>query len=152
MASGDGEPVFIDTNVLIYANLARSPFHRAAQERLIALDEQGIDLWISRQVLCEYLAAMTRREDLTGDILIVSLVQDIRYFANRFYVAEDNPDVTERLLALMQQVRIGGKQIHDANIVATMQAHGIHRLLAHTTDDFSRFAPFISILPLASRA
>jgi predicted nucleic acid-binding protein len=64
MASGGGDSVFIDTNVLIYANLARFPLHRVAQERLCALDEQGIDLWISRQVLREYLAAMTRRGDL----------------------------------------------------------------------------------------
>ncbi len=51
-------------NILIYANLARSPFHRVAQERLTVLDEQGINLWISRQVLREYLAAMTRRGDI----------------------------------------------------------------------------------------
>jgi predicted nucleic acid-binding protein len=44
MASGGGEPVFVDTNVLIYANLARSPFHSVAQERLTALDKQDIDL------------------------------------------------------------------------------------------------------------
>jgi predicted nucleic acid-binding protein len=148
MASGGGEPVFVDTNVLIYANLARSPLHRAAQERLTALDEQGIDLWISRQVLREYLAAMTRRDDLTGDIPIASLVEDVRYFAGRFHVAEDNPHVTERLLTLLEQVSVGGKQVHDANIVATMQTYGIRQLLTHNTDDFTRFSAFISILPL----
>jgi predicted nucleic acid-binding protein len=148
MASGGGEPVFVDTNVLIYANLARSPLHRVAQGRLTALDEQGIDLWSSRQVLREYLAAMTRRDDLTGDIPIASLVEDVRYFASRFHVAEDNPHVTERLLTLLEQVSVGGKQIHDANIVATMQVHGIRQLLTHNTDDFTRFSAFISILPL----
>jgi predicted nucleic acid-binding protein len=152
MASGGGEPVFLDTNVLIYANLARSPFHLVAQARLTALDEPGIDLWISRQVLREYLAAMTRRNDLTGDIPIAALAEDVRYFASRFQVAEDNLHVTERLLALLEQVSVGGKQVHDANIVATMQAYGIHQLLTHNTDDFTRFAPFISILPLETRA
>ncbi|HXH13462.1 MAG TPA: type II toxin-antitoxin system VapC family toxin [Alphaproteobacteria bacterium] len=152
MATGGGEPVFVDTNVLIYANLARSPLHRVAQERLTALDEQGIDLWISRQVLREYLASMTRRDDLTADIPMASLVQDVRYFASRFHVAEDSPQVTEQLLTLLQQVSLGGKQIHDANIVATMQTYGIRQLLTHNIDDFRRFSGFISVLPLEARA
>lgn len=107
--------LFIDTNVLIYANLALSPFHVQATERLQELDEQGIELWISRQILREYLAGMTRAGDLTGQILVSSLVADVRYFANRFRVAEDGAQVTERLLTLMEQVPVGGKQVHDAN-------------------------------------
>jgi predicted nucleic acid-binding protein len=148
MANGGGDPVFIDTNVLIYANLARSPLHRVARERLCALDQQGIDLWISRQVLREYLSAMTRRGELTGDIPIASLVEDVRYFASRFHVGEDGPGVTERLLILLEQVNVGGKQVHDANIAATMQVYGIRNLLTHNVSDFMRFARLIRVLPL----
>jgi predicted nucleic acid-binding protein len=60
MAATDRSPVFLDTNVLVYASLALSPFHAAATERLAALEGDGVDLWVSRQVLREYLAAMTR--------------------------------------------------------------------------------------------
>ncbi|MBD0389205.1 MAG: hypothetical protein ICV54_22575, partial [Nostoc sp. C3-bin3] len=38
--------VFVDTNILVYANLALSPFHIQGTERMQALAEQGIDLWI----------------------------------------------------------------------------------------------------------
>jgi len=141
-------PVFIDTNILIYANLAMSPFHRQAIERLQSLDEQRVDLWISRQTLREYLSGMTRQGELTGDIPVASLIADVRYFANRFRVAEDSLQVTERLLVLMEQVSIGGKQVHDANIVATMQAYGISQLLTHNVVDFNRFSEFITVLPL----
>ncbi|OKH59965.1 hypothetical protein NIES2130_05770 [Scytonema sp. HK-05] len=55
-------PVFIDTNILVYANLALSPFHSQATERLQAMEEQEIELWISRQTLREYLA---RKQDLS---------------------------------------------------------------------------------------
>ena len=34
MANGAAEPVFIDSNVLIHASAASSPFHKAAQESL----------------------------------------------------------------------------------------------------------------------
>ncbi|MEH1908040.1 MAG: type II toxin-antitoxin system VapC family toxin [Nostoc sp.] len=140
--------VFVDTNILVYANLALSPFHIQAAERLQALAEQGIDLWISRQTLREYLAAMTRRSDLTGNIPITSLVADVRYFASYFRLVEDNLLVTERLLTLMEEIPSGGKQVHDANIVATMLIYGIPQLLTHNTSDFARFSGLITVLPL----
>jgi predicted nucleic acid-binding protein len=56
----------------------------------------------------------------------------------------------EKLLALSGQVNIGGKQVHDANIVATMQVYGIRRLLTHNTSDFVRFSAFITVVPLES--
>jgi hypothetical protein len=64
------------------------------------------------------------------------------------HMSEDNPQVTERLLTLMEQVAVGGRQVHDANIVATMQAYGINQLLTHNTVDFDRFAELITVLPL----
>jgi len=48
----------------------------------------------------------------------------------------------------MNQVSLGGKQVHDANIVATMQAYGISHLLTHNIADFKRFESFITIVSL----
>lgn len=53
------DAVFIDTNILVYANLAHSLFHHQAKRQMQLLDELGCELWISRQVLKEYLSAMT---------------------------------------------------------------------------------------------
>ena len=52
--------VFVDTNVLIYAEESLSAHHAAARACLIRLEAEGAVLWISRQVLREYLAVMTR--------------------------------------------------------------------------------------------
>ena len=43
---------------------------------------------------------------------------------------------------------MGGRQVHDANIVATMLVYGILPLLTNTTEDFTRFSSFIRLLPL----
>lgn len=144
--------VFIDTNVLVYAKLGQSPFYQKAVDQLRTLDEQGVVLWVSRQVLREYLAAMTRPSTLTSPIPVPSLTADVRYFGSRFEIAEDGPAVTDRLLHLLEQVAVGGRQVHDANIVATMQAYGIRHLLTHNTADFARFAPWITVLPLIPQA
>lgn len=134
------DSVFIDTNILVYANLRLSPFYSQAKQQLQSLNEQSYELWISRQVLKEYLSAMTRPSAVTGAIPIASLTEDVRYFSRRFHLAEDGSEVTDRLLLLLEQVAVGGRQIHDANIVATMQVYDIDQLLTHNTNDFARFS------------
>ena len=43
-------------------------------------------------------------------------------------------------------VPVGGKQVHDANIVATMLAHGERRLLTLNTGDFRRYGGRIELV------
>jgi predicted nucleic acid-binding protein len=148
MMTGDDNPVFLDTNILVYARATQSPFHQAALQWIQRLDQSRVELWISRQVLREYLATFTRPQQFTNPLPIETWIEDIRLFQTRFRVAEDSLQVTHRLLALMEQVSIGGKQVHDANIIATMQAYGISQLLTHNVADFNRFSEFITVLPL----
>jgi predicted nucleic acid-binding protein len=39
-------------------------------------------------------------------------------------------------------------EVHDANIVATMQVYGVRHLLTHNTADFARFSHLITVVPL----
>lgn len=147
---GDAEPIFLDTNVLVYASTIRAPLHRAAQQAIQQLDDSGKEIWISRQILREYLATLSRPQTFTNPLSTETLIADIHQFQSRFQIAEDNPQVTERLLALMAEVAVGGRQVHDANIVATMQVYNIKELLTHNTADFDRFSDVITVLPLIS--
>ena len=65
-----------------------------------------------------------------------------------YATVEDNRIVLKTLGDLLQKISVSGKQIHDANIVATMMTHGIRHLLTHNTGDFTRFSAFITVLPL----
>ena len=51
-------------------------------------------------------------------------LDDVNRLLSSFVILEDGPVVTESLIALCRKVSVGGRQIHDANIVATMLAHG----------------------------
>jgi predicted nucleic acid-binding protein len=148
MATTAAEPVFVDTNNLIYAHQAHSPFNSQAIAKLLDLESAGHPLWISRQVLREYLAAMSRPGGLTAPVPMASLVSDVQTFQAQFHIAEDGPAVTAQLLHLLGSIPCGGKQVHDANIVATMLAEGIGRLLTHNVQDFKRFAGIITVIPL----
>ncbi|MEH1809598.1 type II toxin-antitoxin system VapC family toxin [Nostoc sp.] len=60
MVIGGDNPVFLDTNILVYASQIQSPFHQAAMEAIQGFYDAKIELWISRQILREYLATLTR--------------------------------------------------------------------------------------------
>jgi len=141
------DPAFIDTNVLVYDDQAASTFHVAARAALACLERDGAALWISRQVLREYLAAVTRPNPAGVPPLTRSeAATAVEGFLAAYVIAEDGPIATTHLLSLVRSVPIGGKQVHDANIVATMLAHGIPRLLTFNGADFRRFEPIIAVL------
>jgi hypothetical protein len=48
-----------------------------------------------------------------------------RQFEAAFQIADENAAVTMLLLDLLKSRTIQGRQIHDANIVATMRSRGI---------------------------
>ncbi len=101
-------------------------------------------IWISRQVIREYLVTMTRPQAFEN-LPKATVLEQIDQFIERFQVADDTAAVTGQLVKLMGDFQIGGKQVHDANIVATMQAYGIPALLTHNTKDFERFGEIIRI-------
>lgn len=65
-----------------------------------------------------------------------------------FRIADETEEVTAQLLALMKVYPTGGKQVHDANVVATMLVNGIDTLLTTNVEDMKRFADRITILSL----
>jgi len=145
MTTGVAEPIFLDTNILVYASIDSSPFYALARTTITAYEQAGTPLWISRQVLREYLATLIHPN---VGIPIPELTATVRRYELRFQVAEESPLVTAQLLALLEQGH--SRQVHDANIVATMQTIGITRILTNNPDDFAPFGAVITVIPLQS--
>jgi predicted nucleic acid-binding protein len=108
----------------------------------------GHPFWISRQIVRDYLAVMSRQGTITAAPSRSALLADAQRFLTGFQVAEDGPAVTTHLLSLLKSAARAGKQVYDANIVATMLTHGIPALLTDTAADFTRFAGCITVMPL----
>jgi predicted nucleic acid-binding protein len=141
----EADPVFVDTNVLVYATRPSVGQHMAAKAALARLEDEGSPLWVSPQVLREYLAAVTRPQATAPALPMVTAVADVRRFRAIFGVAGEGADVLSRLLDLLAASRGAGRQAHDANIVATMLEQGIRRLLTFNAADFRRFARVIDV-------
>ena len=124
------------------ANSAEHVRARAAISRM-TLDEP---VAVTRQVLREYLAATTRPQSWSRALTLAEATADTVSFMQRFTVLDDGPQVWNRLMVLSQRFTFGGKKVHDANIVATMLAHGETRLLTFNVADFRRFDTLIEVV------
>lgn len=138
--------MFIDTNVLVHARILESPHHDVARASLERAFQNLEPLRISRQVVREYLSVMTRPQTWEVPITRHNLIEDVHRLLNIFEILEDGTAVTDSLMTLCREIEVGGKQIHDANIVATMLAHGELRLLTFNTSDFLRYGDRIELI------
>lgn len=139
---------FVDTNVLLRAFIDTLPLHEEAQQLILSQRQQGVELWVSRQVIREYLVNVTRPQQFMNPLTVSEVETQVEIIESLFQIADDTAQTTRQLVALLKDYAIGGKQIHDANIVATMLIYEIDRLLTHNIKDFRRFESQITLIPL----
>ena len=73
-------------------------------------------------------------------------LRNVAWMQDHFEILEDGPQVTAHWVVLCRDVPVAGKQVHDANIVATMLAHGERRLATLNAKDFRRYGDRIEIV------
>ena len=138
--------MFIDTDVLVKSRILEAPGHDIARARLERAFRDQEPMRISRQVLREYLSVVTRPQSWPIPITRDDALDDVKRLMDAFEILEDGPVVTDLLIELCREVSVGGRQIHDANIVATMLAYGERRLMTFNTADFRRYGDRIELV------
>ncbi|MBM4366807.1 MAG: type II toxin-antitoxin system VapC family toxin [Deltaproteobacteria bacterium] len=137
---------FVDTNVLLAATAVARAGHAAALSFLEAGFAER-SLFLSGQVLREYIAVATRPAAANGlGLCAVDAIENARQFLDRSNFLPEDEAVRDALLHLFETTPCAGKQVHDANIAATMVAHGIGVLVTLNPRDFERFASRIRIV------
>ncbi len=137
--------VFIDTNILVAASASGAPFHSKAVEALDRLNASKTEVWISRQVLRELLATLSRPQAWGGSVDPDLLARHAERLLKAYKVLEEDKAATTQLLAFIRDGRAQGKQVHDAAIVAVMLSHNVKRLLTLNVAHFERFKPELTL-------
>lgn len=141
-----GVETFIDTSVLLAATAASRPEHAHALDALDA-GFANRTLCLSGQVVREYLSVTTRPAAVNGfGLTQANALSNVRQFLERARFLDEGTTVSHALLRLLDAVPCLGKQIHDANIAATMLAHGVPRLMTLNPVDFRRFGEWIEVV------
>jgi predicted nucleic acid-binding protein len=109
---------------------------------------EGAELWISGQVMREFIVQATHPRTLTNPLTISQVIREIEAIKKLFQIADETVGVRDKLIELIQQYPTQGKQIHDANLVATMLAYDIDTLLTLNVSDMQRFSDKIKLISL----
>lgn len=140
----------LDTNVLLTATQPQREHFQRASRILDTWSTFGHQLYVSGQVLREYLAVATRPAAANGmGLEPVQAAQNVEAFCTKVAVLDEDERVSTLLRELVVSLGIRGKQVHDANLVATASVHGVETLITANVADFERFSGWITILDLA---
>jgi predicted nucleic acid-binding protein len=137
---------FVDTNVLLRASLRNMPLHQECKALLQNTLRTGRTLWISGQVIREFMVQATHPKTLDLPLTMEETILEVQRFRRLFQTANDTPEVRAHLLQLLAQYPTRGKQVHDANLVATMLAYNIDTLLSLNLTDLQRFQDRITLI------
>jgi predicted nucleic acid-binding protein len=141
--------VMLDTSVFLAATDESRTEHRDALSLLNRWPDADTALCVSGQVLREYLAVATRPATSNGlGLKPAEAAGNVRAIRQQTALLTEDARVTERLLRLLDDTGFAGRQVHDANIVATMLVHGVGTVVTMNTADFQRFTGYISVLSL----
>lgn len=135
-----------DTNLLLRLADPASAQHPAAIQALARLFRQGDEVFLTPQNFIEFWAVATRPVAANGfgwnGERTAREVDDLQ---KRFPLLADSPEVFTRWLDLVKQLPVTGKRVHDARLVAVLQAHAVENLITFNMFDFAVF-PSLSLV------
>lgn len=132
--------IAIDTNILVYAVRADSPWHKAAYACVRQVAE-GRDGWaIPWPCIHEFLAVVTHPRIYKPPTPVTDAILQVDYWLESptLRVIGEEPGYWGHLKMLVLSGRLAGPLIHDARVAAICRAHGVREIW--TADrDYSRF-------------
>lgn len=132
--------IAVDTDILVQYVTRTSGAHRSTLARLEQLTEEGHQLVVPAQCLCEYWAVATRPIEANGLGSDIQRAQStLQLLLGAFTLLPDPPGMFDRWLYLCIRYEVRGKSAHDARIAAWMLEHEITTLYTYNTVDFARF-------------
>ena len=141
--------VLIDTNVLIYATLEEDP--RFERSRDLLISKASGERYVSVQNLAEMYPNLTGQKMQPPDAPAVARAKILSIASlPTLQVLPLTGDVQAIALELCEKYGITRQRYFDAQLVATMMAHGIRTLLTENDRDFKDMSEIRAVNPFAS--
>lgn len=132
--------IAVDTNLLVYAHRADSPFHDRARSLLESLATGPRPWAIPWPCVHEFFAIVTNPriyKTATPAVTVFAQLRALQSLANAAFIGEADAHLAT-LESLAVAAKVQGGAIHDARIAAICLSHGVAELWS-ADRDFSRF-------------
>lgn len=130
----------IDTNVLLRLVAPTGAQYSQAIQAVKALLSRGDALFLTPQVVMEFWSVATRPRDVNGYGWTTAEVEtEVAKLLAQFPILPETPAVFSQWLRLVGLRGTVGKQVHDAHIVAVLNAHNVSNLLTFNVGDFAGY-------------
>ncbi|MCS6951478.1 MAG: PIN domain-containing protein [Bryobacterales bacterium] len=141
--------IAVDTNILVHAHRAESPWHKTADRRLAELAEGGAPWAIPWPCLHEFLAIVTHPRICSPPTPLPHALEQVACWLESptLNVLAELAGYWEILRDTLAGSRVTGPRVHDARIAALCRQHGV-RTLWSADRDFTRFAGLRVVNPL----
>lgn len=143
------DPGILDANVLAYAVNADAPQNAAARALLEETRDPSSLLYVTSQILCEFYSVITSPRCVA---VASSPTEALRTISAMLalpglHVLPIPASAVEGWMDLLQRHPVTGGKVFDLQIVATMLAHGVHRIYTFNTGDFAIFPELTVVTP-----
>lgn len=143
----------VDTNILVYAHRADSPWHDPAAARVRELAEGPAAWAIPWPCIHEFLAMVTHPRIYRPPTPAAAAIAQVEAWLESpsLVLLGETDGYWSELRSIVLAGRVAGPLIHDARVAALCVSHGVRELW--TADrDFGRFPGVNTVNPLVSRA
>lgn len=132
--------MLVDTSVLARTLQPHHPLYVPADRAIRLLPENGKILHVVAQNLIELWTVATRplRENGLG-MTPARAASELAKIKSIFLFLPETPAIYPAWESLVIQHQVIGKSVHDARLVAAMQAHGLTSILTFDRTGFSRY-------------
>lgn len=138
----------IDTNILVRLARVVDPQHQLVKTAIDNLNLQGVELCFSLQNIAEFWNVCTRPSEQNGyGLTVAETNRRVNSIERTMTFLSDNEEVYSIWRRLVMANNVRGVQVHDARLVAIMQAYGLTHILTLNQPDFLRYANVQAVHP-----
>jgi len=142
-------PIFLDTNLIVYAINKDSPYHARATALMEAIGEGKLETCLSLQVLGEFYATATNPKKIEKALTPEEAVMVIEGLLKADTILKLYPkqETLKLTLDLVKRYQLKSLDFFDAQIAATMLDNGVTTIYTVNEQDFAIFEEIKAVNP-----
>lgn len=128
--------IAVDTNILVYAHRADSPWHAKAAELIRGLAEGSLGWAIPWPCIHEFLSIVTHPKIYRPPSPLVAATEQVAAWIESpsLNLLGESPEHWRTLREVIEAGRIVGPRVHDARVAALCIQHGVRELWSSDRD------------------